>query len=72
MTAAAGIALANALIAGLEILIPKLSEWFKSGEISVEEQQKTRDRYLALRSQGDGAFAGPEWEVIPDEPQAPV
>ncbi len=68
MSAAAGLALINALISGLEILIPKLSEWFKSGEVTAEEQQKTRDRYTALRAKGDAAFSGPEWADSKESP----
>lgn len=68
MPPSAIIALANALLAGLDVLVPKIQDLFKSGEISVEEQQSIRDKYLALRSQGDAAFTGPEWNVDPDKP----
>ena len=72
MTAAAGLALVNALLAGLETLIPLVSGWFKGGEISVEEQKAVFDRYKALRDAGDKAFEGEEWTITPDEPQASV
>lgn len=67
MTAAAGLALVNALLAGIEVLVPQIAKWFKSGEISAEEQQKVFDRYKALRDAGDAAFEGPEWTITPDD-----
>lgn len=50
----------------LNILIPKVEEAIKSGQITPEQQQKVRDAYLQLRALGDGAFAGPEWD--PSQP----
>ena len=66
------VALANALLGGLDVLIPRIQQLFKSGEISAKDQQAVRDKYLALKNAGDAAFTGPEWSVTPDEPQAPV
>ncbi len=66
------IALTNALIGGLDVLVPRIQELFKSGEISAADQQAIRDKYLALRNQGDAAFVGPEWDVAPDRaPSSP-
>jgi hypothetical protein len=51
------------LISVLEIVIPKIAELVKSGEITPEQQQTLLDRKDALLEKLDEAFSGPEWEV---------
>jgi hypothetical protein len=51
----------NAAMALAEALAPKIKALAASGDISKEEQQQARDRYLALRVKGDAAFTGPGW-----------
>ena len=63
MSPAAIIALANALLGGLDVLIPHIEKLFKSGEISAADQQAIRDKYLALKASGTSAFEGPEWQI---------
>jgi len=50
------ILLANAALALLEQLLPRIQQMQLAGQISVEQQQSVRDRYTALRAQGDAAF----------------
>lgn len=61
--------LANGLISLLELLIPKLTEAIKNGEVSPQEQQDTRGRFNALKANIDGMFSGPEWEITPPPAQ---
>lgn len=56
------IAAANAALALLEVLAPKIQALVKSGDVSVEEQQQLRDRYAAFRAKGDANFSGEGWE----------
>lgn len=56
------IALANAALALLELLLPKIQEGVKTGDVSVEDQAAVRSKYEALRAQGDAAFSGPGWQ----------
>ncbi len=44
--------IADAAFALLEKIIPKITEAFKSGEISKEDQQKLHDRYAKLKESG--------------------
>lgn len=48
--------LANALIGLLEQTFAKIEQLRLRGEITAEQQQVARDRYLALRAQGPAAF----------------
>lgn len=57
------IALANAALGLVELLIPRIKQLAQSGQISPEQQQAVRDKYNSLRKAGDAAFAGPEWQT---------
>jgi hypothetical protein len=57
------IVLANAALSLLEALLPQIQQLVKSGDVSPAEQQAVHDRYQALRTAGDAAFQGPEWEI---------
>ena len=48
--------LANAAIALLETLLPRLEKLRLTGAITPEQQQAVHDRYQALRAQGSAAF----------------
>ena len=52
----------NAALALAEKLIPVIGKAVTAGQITPEQQQAARDRYLALRAKADAAFTGPEWE----------
>lgn len=56
------IALANAALALIESLIPKIRELTLSGAVSVEEQQRLMDKANALVTAVQTGFTGPEWE----------
>lgn len=56
------IILLNAALALAEKLIPTLGKAVAAGQITPEQQQEARNRYLALRAKADAAFTGPEWE----------
>lgn len=56
------IALANAALALIESLIPKIRELTLSGAVSVEEQQRLMDKANALVTTVQTGFTGPEWE----------
>jgi hypothetical protein len=64
--------LANATLALLEKLLPRINAMVKSGQISPEDQQKVRDRFLKLQNGMDTEFTGPEWEVVADSGSTPV
>lgn len=53
----------NAAIALANILLPRVLDAMKKGEVPVEQQQTVRNNYEALRAAGAQAFTGPEWEV---------
>lgn len=56
----------RAVIAALDFvekMLPVIQQAVKAGEVSVEEQQRVRDRYNSLRNAGELAFSGPEWQV---------
>lgn len=55
------IALANAAIALLEILIPRIEQAAKSGQIPAADQQALFDRVQSLRSRSGGQFSGEGW-----------
>lgn len=52
----------NAAFALIEELIPLIEEKVKTGELSVEEQQKAREAYDSLRARRDALFSGPGWK----------
>lgn len=56
------IAIANALITGLEKLLPRIKSMVERGEVPVEDQQQVFGRYNALKSNVPEAFSGPEWK----------
>lgn len=55
------LAAANAALALLEIVIPKIAALVKSGQVTPEEQQTVLDRVHALKTD-PSKFTGPEWE----------
>lgn len=57
------IVLANAALALLEVLLPKIQQLTNKGEISAEDQQALKDKYLSLKNRADGQFTGPEWNA---------
>lgn len=59
------IAAINGILAVLEILVPKIVELTKAGEITPEQQQALLDRKDAILGKLDEAFSGPEWVVEP-------
>lgn len=61
------IALANAALGMVEALIPQVANLVKSGEISVEDQQKLLDRYNAIKAAAASGFDGPEWKQSTEE-----
>ena len=54
---------ALAAIALVEKLLPVITEQFKAGQVTAEEQQAVNTRYLQLRSNLDGHFLSPEWKI---------
>lgn len=61
MNAATILLLFNAALTMFETLAPKVQGLFKSGDVSVEEQEALKKRLNALRK--SDAFTGPEWEI---------
>ncbi len=59
------IAAAVAAINLIEKLLPTIAKGVKAGQITPEQQQLVHDRYKSLRANGDAAFSGPEWQVVP-------
>jgi hypothetical protein len=57
--------IANAAINLVTLLLPKIDEAVKNGQVSVEAQRELRAKYNTLRAAGDAAFTGPEWEIKP-------
>lgn len=62
MSAAATLALAQALLAGLKTLIPTIREFTSGGEITAEQEQALLNDIGSLRGQPGSTYAGPEWE----------
>lgn len=61
------IALANAAIQVLQVLIPEIEKLANKGQVSVEQQQAVMDKYNTLRAQIiAGGFKGPEFEMSPE------
>lgn len=52
----------NAALALIENLLPIIAAKVAAGEITPEQQAEVRRKYLALKTQADAAFTGPEWE----------
>jgi len=59
------ILLANSLLSAVEVLIPKISELTKSGEITTDQQNQLLSRIEAIRN--GSAFDGPEWKTDEDK-----
>ncbi len=57
------IAAANAAMSLMEALVPQIRNLVSRGEITVEQQQELLKKYNSLKTQADGQFTGPEWEV---------
>lgn len=57
------ILLANAALTLLDKLLPRIQQMVKDGQVSVEEQKATWDKYHALRNKVGNPFMGPEWEA---------
>jgi hypothetical protein len=57
------IAIANAAIALIEALAPKIQAAVKSGQVTPTEQQTLLDKYNSLKTNLDAAFSGPEWTI---------
>lgn len=62
MDPATMISLATVAIDLVEKLLPALEQLRAKGEITPEQQQKVRDRYLSLRARADGQFMGSHWK----------
>ena len=58
----------NAALSLVEALIPQLSAWLKSGDITIEQQQSVLARYNALKQAVSEGFSGPEWERSTKQP----
>lgn len=52
----------NAALALAETLFPIIEQKVKSGEITPEEQQSAREKYLAQRAQADALFQAEHWK----------
>lgn len=57
------IQLANAALGLLSLLLPRIDNAVKNGQVSVEAQAGLRKQYDHLRATGDAAFQGPEWNI---------
>lgn len=53
----------NAILALLEVLIPRITDLAKAGQITAEQQATVKAKYDALVAAGNAAFTGPEWDV---------
>ena len=53
----------DASLSLIEALWPLLTHGIQTGQVTPEQQQVVRNRYLSLRNAGDAAFTGPEWDV---------
>lgn len=57
------IALANASMQLLNVLIPEIQAMIAKGQITNEQQQAILDQYNALKATvAAGGFTGPEWQ----------
>jgi len=56
----------NVLLALIEQLVPKITQWANEGNITTEEQEAIRARYDALTADMDAAFGGTHWRVRPN------
>ena len=78
MNAIAALQLVNALIQGLELLMPQIRNWTAKGEISVADQAALLARIDSLRAAASGQatptgeFTGPEWATEPPEEVTPA
>lgn len=62
MSAAAALALAQALMAALKTLVPTIREFASGGQITPEQEQAILNELGSLRGQPGPTYAGPEWE----------
>lgn len=46
-------------------LLPELDRLVQSGDITPEQQAAARSEYESLKSQADGQFSGPHWQIDP-------
>lgn len=57
------IALVNALLTGLENLLPHLQTLRNDGLITPDQQAQLLEKYESLKTRADDQFSGPEWTV---------
>jgi hypothetical protein len=54
----------------VEKLLPVIDDLFQSGQITAEQQQQVRSQYESLKTQSEGQFSQPHWQIEPD-PDSP-
>jgi hypothetical protein len=64
MTAAAALALLDALIETAQKLWPVIQDMTRSGLITEEQQSSIHAKYTALKNSDAGQFSGDHWKVV--------
>jgi hypothetical protein len=62
----------DAAVTLAEKLAPKIQEMFKSGEISVEQQQSRLDKLALMRDPNSSYYKGPEMVRSDEQPTLPA
>ncbi len=65
------VTMANFFMGILELVLGKISQGVKDGQITPGQQLDVRQRYEALKNNMDKEFLGPEWQIEP-APQPPT
>ena len=57
------LAATNAALSLAEQLLPLIDQLSAKGEVSAEQQAELLAKYNSLKTQADGQFSGPAWQV---------